>query len=1198
MTCLRCGRTNPEGARFCASCGNALAGDPESQALADNPTLTTGPFPASGSRGGRSGPSIQLPPGARLGTRYEIVSLLGQGGMGAVYKAHDRELDRTVALKVIRSEMAAQPDVLERFKREILLASKVTHKNVLRIHDLGEAGDLKFISMNYVEGANLKTLLQREGPLPLERALPLIHQICEALQAAHEAGIVHRDLKPQNILIDGDGNAYIADFGISRSLESGGTMTETGAILGTVDYMSPEQARGETPDHRGDIYSLGVILYEIFTGNLPFESPNALSVMMKRIHEDAPAIRRSRPENPAWLSAIVARALKRDVAARYQSVGEVLRDLDRQRASIAWRRLLLRAAAPTVLLVVLLAGAGYYLFRLARAPGPGARQTTVPMQAVAFLPFENATGNPALDWTRTGFATLVSKNLDEAQEIRVLGGDRTHQTLEDLKLPLTGTYTPFDLKRAASVLGADVLVTGVVRRAGNLFQAEARLQRPDRQGMQNIAVERAEGRGEESIFSLADTLASKIAGVLKVRSSQRSGSRRMTTRSVEALRLYSEGLELARSGRDSDATKRLEEAVGKDPTFALAHALLSQTYDRQGQRDRALSSSDQAMKNLGAVSDHEARLIRARHALLEGHPDQGIAEYKGLLQSHPQDADAHFELAGILEQKGDLTGAAAELEKGTSLDPKHSSALYSLGRIRLKQGDNEAALKIFSDLLAVYTQSGNDEGMGTVLHALGSLRMQTGQSDDALRYYRQALDIRTKIQDNRGMAVTLEGISLVQRNKGKYAEAIRTSRQALDLRTRIGDPRGIASGWMNLGETYEMAGQIQDARNCYQDSLRIVRDLEDPALLAQNVSSLGYVSSVLGNYSEAYLFYQEALAKRRQIGNKRALLRSLVEMGLIEQIQGRYDKALSFAAESAGIVREIGEKAAGAAVSTNVGMIHDDQASYAAAIKSLTEAVESARAVGDKDLLASALLYLGETLAHLGNLTGAEKQLGEAESLIKEISSTPLLPELLIFRAEVEGAHGQTDRCLKTLEEALRRARSLGDRRLIILTRLNLGRWSLAAGRPAGRSHLVWATEEAGKAALLPLRVRALSYLAFLGSDGAPNSGVTAAEQVLKEGKPLELRESLVVASWVLARHAAVKGDQAEAKRLFLQAGELLEEMVEGLEEPYRSALLGRGDISKLREEALAYISRHGSPSEKEVAATSLFARPQPSKKP
>src|SRR6266446_8149988 len=414
MNCPRCGWPNPETAGQCSACAATLS--PSAPAAdgegADTPTrtgigggsdrtLTTSGVPRSTTGGYGFAPSTRLLPGTLLGTRYEILAILGEGGMGTVYKAQDRELGRLVALKVIRPEMASRPEVLERFKREILLASQVTHKNVLRIHDLGEAGEIRFISMSYVEGTNLKGVLEREGPLSLEKGLPLARQIGDALQAAHDAGIVHRDLKPQNILIDRDGNAYIADFGISRSLAEGGTMTDTGAILGTVDYMSPEQARGETPDHRGDIYSFGVILYEMFTGNLPFRASNALSIMMKRLHEDAPTMRQARPEVPAWLSAVVARAMQRDPVDRYPSAGDLLRDLERQRASRSWsrfgrRRYVLPAAAALVV-----AGTAILVPRLSWPPWGGAAAPPI-RTSLALLPFQNATGDKSYDWVATG----------------------------------------------------------------------------------------------------------------------------------------------------------------------------------------------------------------------------------------------------------------------------------------------------------------------------------------------------------------------------------------------------------------------------------------------------------------------------------------------------------------------------------------------------------------------------------------------------------------------------------------------------------------------------------------------------------------------------------------------------------------------------------------------------------------------------
>jgi tetratricopeptide (TPR) repeat protein/predicted Ser/Thr protein kinase len=1188
MTCGNCGRQNPQAADRCAGCGTPLGpvtGSGEGPVF-DLPTrIEAGPPGA--------GPTPKLAAGTSLGSRYEIQSVLGEGGMGTVYKAHDRELGRTVALKVIRSDMASRPEVLERFKREILLASQVTHKNVLRVHDLGAVGDVRFISMSYVEGSNLKVLLDREGPLPLDRALPLVRQIGEALEAAHEAGVVHRDLKPQNILIDTDGNAYIADFGISRSLDAGGTMTETGMILGTVDYMSPEQARGETPDHRGDIYSFGVMLYEIFTGTLPFRSSNTLSIMMKRIHEDAPTVRQARPEVPAWLSAIVARSLRRDPEMRYQSVADLLRDLERRRASIAWRRGLLRVGVPSLAAAVVLAGAGYWLLERMRARGAADGSTLTPAQAVAFLPFENGTGSPTLDWTRTGFPDLVANGLREARDLRLLGGDRTQQTLEDLKLPLTGTYSAIDLRRAGSVLGADVLVSGVLRRGGEHFVAEARLQRPGLQGMQEIGREQAEGDGEGSIFTIAEALAGKIGKALKVRASPAGGASRASTRSVEALRLYSEGLGLSRAGRDIDAAARLEQAIAADPAFALAQALMSRTYGRLGRRDRALAASDQAIKNLAGVTAHEARLIRARHAVLQDRQDQGIAEYRELLRAYPQDTDARFELATVLEQKGDLAAATEELQTCVSLDPKNMQARYVLGRLRLRQGDTEGALAIFNDLLASYTQNGNEEGKGNALLALGNVRMQAGAYAEALDDYQKSLDIRTRIDDRRGMAAALGNIAQVLQNQGRYDEAIRSAKSALDLNVQIQDRQGIANEWTKLGEIYEFAGKIVEARDCYQESLKIGRDLDDPALLGRNLGSLGFVSSVLGDYVQAYYFFQEALGKRREIGDKREILRSLIDLGLMEQMQGRYDKALTYAAEAMDLVRETGEKAGGVVISTNVGMLHDEQGSYAAALDSLKQAVEGARAIDDKYYLASSLLHLGRTLVHVGDIAEAQKTLDEAERLVTETGNAALLPEVLNEQAEIQAARGEMDNSLRTLANALAKAEALGDRRLVILSRFNLGKQEMAAGRAPGRARLRSAADEAGKISLLPLRLRALAGLAAAGTGKSiPDPGaVSAAEQVVGEGTALNLREGLFVASWVLARRARFKGDHQDATRMFLQAGQAVREMAEGLGEPYLTSLAGRPDLRRLKDEAREHITRHGGPEDKETATT-LFARP------
>jgi serine/threonine protein kinase len=270
---------------------------------------------------------LVLTVGHILAQRYEVLSLLGEGGMGAVYKARDVELDRMVALKVIRRELSGNRAILDRFKQELILATQVTHKNVVRIYDLGEADGLKFITMEYVEGEDLRTVIHQRMKLPPTEAVALIEQVCRALEAAHSVGVIHRDLKPQNIMLDKSGRILVMDFGLARTLEGDG-MTQTGALVGTMEYMSPEQALAQNLDQRSDIFSVGLILYELLTGVTPFHADSALASLIKRTQERVVPVSDLDHSIPTALSQIVSRCLERDVALRYQSAAQLLADLE------------------------------------------------------------------------------------------------------------------------------------------------------------------------------------------------------------------------------------------------------------------------------------------------------------------------------------------------------------------------------------------------------------------------------------------------------------------------------------------------------------------------------------------------------------------------------------------------------------------------------------------------------------------------------------------------------------------------------------------------------------------------------------------------------------------------------------------------------------------------------------------------------
>src|ERR1700675_4242759 len=271
--------------------------------------------------------NVVLQVGDILGGRYEILALLGEGGMGAVYKASDREVERVVALKLIRPEMASNPAILARFKQELLTAHQVTQKNVIRIYDLAEADGVKFITMEFVEGSDLRQLLKEHGRFSPDEAVDIIRHVCMALDAAHSAGIIHRDLKPQNIMRDKSGRILVMDFGLARSVHSEG-MTQTGALLGTIEYMSPEQAMGKTLDQRSDIFALGLIFYELLSGKMPFKAETAMASLLMRNQERAVPLAEIDATVPAGLSDIVGRCLERDLDRRYPNAVEIIADLD------------------------------------------------------------------------------------------------------------------------------------------------------------------------------------------------------------------------------------------------------------------------------------------------------------------------------------------------------------------------------------------------------------------------------------------------------------------------------------------------------------------------------------------------------------------------------------------------------------------------------------------------------------------------------------------------------------------------------------------------------------------------------------------------------------------------------------------------------------------------------------------------------
>jgi serine/threonine protein kinase/tetratricopeptide (TPR) repeat protein len=1125
---------------------------------------------------GAPGAQGTIGPGTVLANRYEILKELGEGGMGAVYKARDRELDRMVALKVIRPELARHAEILQRFKRELILARQITHRNVIRIFDLGVTGNTKFITMEYVEGQDLKSLL-RHQKFTTEQAVDIFCQVCRGLEAAHAENVVHRDLKPQNIMLDQQGKVLVMDFGLAHSVEERG-MTQTGALMGTPDYMSPEQAKAEKADARSDLFSLGIIFYELLTGSLPFSADSLLGTLLARTQQRAKPVREIDPQVPQVVSDIVSKCLATDPAQRYQTASELLADLEAWQSgakgqtirvpkgprfrmvapSNAWKWITLSVAA----VAVLLSPVAWWLFRSSGKPA-------APPLSLAIVPFRNAKGDPSLDWMGPELAAMLRTDVGQSARLQTVSSDRVAQILHDLQIAPGSTIDPDTLRRIADATSADRVLYGQFAKFGDQIQINVTLQDLKRQRTVPLkAVAPSEKELPKAMEQLAQDVQKNLALPADVIKDLQAKALKPSTQSVQALRYYNEGLQLAHQGKNSDALKSFQSSVKEDANFALAYARLAQTYSVLGYDDDADQTSRKAVGLAANLPSQEKYLISAIRAQTVNDNQKAIEAYEDLAKVLPDDPDVQFALAGLYNTVGLSDKARQYYQKLLARDPKYLDAIIGLGGVEVNTANYQAALEDFTRALTVAVGLGNDEQKSYALYDLGVTYSQMNKLDDALSNYRQALEIKRRLGEKRGIALALNGMAQVLDSLGKSQEALKSFQEALQLRREMGEKRGLGDTLIDFASFQEERGQYDQALGMLKESMQIQRDVGNQAYEALCLSNIGRNYLDKGQYDDALTYYQQALRLREKLKDPDSTADSAFALADAYLKFGQYDQALANYLRALELYRSCNDKRGAATASYGLGNLFEQQGRLGAALNSKTDALKTIRELKDRGFwLAEILSGYANTLSLLGRSEEAQKSLDEALAIARELKNQALEAQSLNVQADSFFYRGDLKAAKIRLQQALQVASRTADRRILLITKFNMAKVAVKEGRT--REAIAALRDLAGQADTLGLKYLSVECSVYMGEAMVSSKDYSPARQELNRalGRSEKLGLLMLQAKshYLLAAAIRLAGSGAEASRHYAEARRILDEI---RKEAKNDEVLKRADLSPIYVES------------------------------
>jgi serine/threonine protein kinase/DNA-binding SARP family transcriptional activator len=729
MKCPKCDFENPADTKFCGNCAEPLH-PPEEEAVRPTKTLQTTP--------------IELKTGTIFARRFEVIEELGKGGMGKVYKVLDKEVNEKIALKLLKPEIATDEKTIERFRNELKFARKIGHPNVCRMYDLNREGDTHYITMELVSGEDLKSTITRIGQFPIGKAISIAKQVCDGLAEAHRLGVVHRDLKPQNIMLDKEGNARIMDFGIARSLKAKG-LTGAGVMIGTPEYMSPEQVEVKDVDQRSDIYSLGVILYEMVTGRLPFEGETSIAIAMKHKSEPPQDPREHNSQITDELSRVILKCLEKDREKRYQSGGEVRSELEAiekgmpttervvpKRKPITSKEITVTFSMKKLLVpaLAILAIVVAVVIVLQLLP-----QKEIVKTSVVVISFENQTGERSYEYLQKAIPNLLITSLEQSKYLSVTTWERMHDLLKQLgkeDVEVIDSELGFEL---CQMEGVDAIVLGSFVKAGDVFATDVKVLDVKTKRLLKSAQSKGEGIGsilDKQIGELSKEISRGVGlSEQKIEPSQLRIAD-MTTSSMDAYNYFLQGREEFEKFYYDDARKSLEKAVDLDPEFAVAYLYLGRALGNLGMSKERRAANEKAKALAQKASEKERLYIEASYAS----DDKRLSIFQEMAEKYPKEKRVHYHLASSYDSNEMFDKAIEEYERALDLDPNYGYALNSFAYMYSDMGEYEKSIEYFKRYASVNPDDANP------VDSMAELYFRMGRLDEAIVKYKEAVEIR------------------------------------------------------------------------------------------------------------------------------------------------------------------------------------------------------------------------------------------------------------------------------------------------------------------------------------------------------------------------------------------------------------------------------------------------------------------------